>query len=54
MKEGSFSISALSVTTNLLLLCFRGGFPTMGMVSFGPVLKPFKAVRGGVAAPPTG
>jgi hypothetical protein len=29
-------MSTLSVTTNLLLLCLRGGFPTIGIVSFGP------------------
>ena len=56
-KGGRFSISTFSVTTNRLLLCLRGGLPTIGMVSFGPVLRRFKLLaRGGVTGPskPTG
>ena len=45
---GNFSISTFSVTTNLLLRCFRGGLPTMGIVSFGPRMRFKGVVRGGV------
>lgn len=45
---GSFSISTFSVTTNLLLRCFRGGLPTMGIMSFGPRMRFNGVVRGGV------
>lgn len=52
MKDGNFSISTFSVMTNRLLRCFRGGFPTIGMVSFGPVLKrPSVLDLGGVLGP---
>ncbi len=51
-KGGSFSISTFSVTTNRLLLCLRGGLPTIGIVSFGPVRRRFKLfARGGVIGP---
>jgi hypothetical protein len=51
---GSRSMSTFSVTTNLLLRCLRGGFPTIGMVSLGPVLRRDvkEPARGGVAPPP--
>ena len=52
MNDGSFSISTFSVMTNRLLRCFRGGFPTIGIVSFGPVLKrPSVLALGGVLGP---
>ena len=34
MNGGRRSMSTFSVMTKRLLRCFRGGFPTMGMVSF--------------------
>lgn len=50
---GRRSISTFSVTTNRLLLCLRGGLPTIGMVSLGPVLRRLNVpTRGGVAPPP--
>lgn len=52
MKGGSFSISTFSVITKRLLRCLRGGFPTIGMVSFGPERSRLRAVfLGGVARP---
>ena len=52
MKGGSFSISTFSVITKRLLLCFLGGFPTIGMVSFGPVRRRVSVfARGGVTDP---
>lgn len=50
MKGGRRSISTFSVTTKRLLRCFRGGLPTMGIVSLGPARRRFKVVAlGGVA-----
>lgn len=38
--------------TNLLLRCFRGGLPTIGMVSLGPVLsRPRVLDLGGALGP---
>lgn len=52
MNGGSFSISTFSVITNRLLRCFRGGLPTIGMVSFGPVLNLLSVLAlGGVLGP---
>ena len=51
-KGGSFSISTFSVTTNRLLRCLRGGFPTIGMVSLGPVRRRLSVLAlGGVFGP---
>lgn len=38
LNPGNFSRSTLSVTWNLLLLCFLGVFPAMGIVSLGPAV----------------
>lgn len=52
-KGGKRSISTLSFTTKRLLLCFLGGLPTIGMVSFGPVGRSrLRLARGGVVGPP--
>lgn len=52
MNGGSFSISTFSVITNLLLRCFLGGLPTIGMVSLGPVLNRLRVfARGGALGP---
>ena len=54
MNGGSFSISTFSVITNRLLRCFRGGLPTIGMVSLGPVLSRLSVLAlGGVLGPPS-
>ena len=51
-KGGNLSISTFSLTTKRLLRCFRGGLPTIGMVSLGPVLKRLMVLTlGGVTGP---
>lgn len=51
-KGGRRSISTFSETTKRLLLCFLGGLPTIGMVSFGPERRRLRVpARGGVAEP---
>lgn len=55
LNAGRRSISTFSVTWNLLLRCFLGGFPTIGIVSLGAWRKRlFKVAveRGGVAGSP--
>ena len=51
MNPGNFSNSTLSVTWNLLLLCFLGVFPAIGIVSLAP---PLSLPKGPLGGPPPG
>lgn len=52
MNPGSFSRSTLSVTWNLLLLCFLGVLPAMGIVSLpAPRILPSGPLGGGIPPP---